>query len=120
MPSQQEIMEQLALLRELTRSTGILHEAQKLQLDYWVRVVVDDATGHYIEAKLEGAGRQVTYVVTTSNAKKKKTKKKLQALQKKLATLDEYVKVLLGRDVTVQVKIDGKLVGEFGPNDCSS
>lgn len=56
-----ESWEQLALLRELTKSTGVIHEAQILQLKTWGWVAVQRCYAKKTVIELDVESRRVTY-----------------------------------------------------------
>lgn len=47
------VHEQLLLLRDMTERTGVLHEAQKLQLSIWPRVAIAHCQVSEVEPKIE-------------------------------------------------------------------
>ncbi len=105
----EEFGEQLRLLQEVTKTTGVLHEAQRIQLDYWIRVVLDKAKNHTLILDLTGPHKSITFDVVT--------KGKQKDLESRLRPLDEWVKWLLGDHIAVRVKINGDLVWEQGPRE---
>jgi hypothetical protein len=109
-----EVMQQLGMLRNLTNTMGIIHEAQKLQLDYWIRICVDDSIDHVIVPDLNATEKLigVTFDVTCSKPPKGKKKEKIK---QKLAIMNQWVKTLLGPDMIFRVKLHGQLLVEFGP-----
>ena len=108
----QDVKEQLGLLRELTRRTGVLHEAQVLQLSYWVRIMVDNSTDAVILPELDVNDQlaAITFDVTTEGRDRPITE-----LRERLVHLDEHVKFLLGSQIATKVKLNGKLMVEYGP-----
>lgn len=105
--SNEDVVEQLYLLKDLTKRTGILHEVQRMQLDYWIRIVLDKAIDHTLMLELLGESRSVTFDV--------KTKGRQKDIEIRLKPLTEWVKWLLGDDLTVKVRIGGELVWQEGP-----
>jgi hypothetical protein len=105
-------------LRALTETTGVLHEAQKLQLQMWGPMLLPHAADIEVGVQLpwtenEGLPTQLEHDVriiefrvieTTGRAPKN--------LQKRLKTLDEWVKRLLGSRFAVRVLVRGKLIFE--------
>lgn len=47
------VHEQLLLLRDMTQRTGVLHEAQKLQLSIWPRIAIAHCHVSEVEPKIE-------------------------------------------------------------------
>ena len=97
MPEANEWSEQIAVLRELTRTTNALHEAQVLQLKYWGQLVLDGAAkpGEWtIEVDFDE--RSVSYMV----AKKVRFPK---ATPGRLVALARFVEDLLGNGWAVKV-----------------
>lgn len=88
--------EQLALLKEMLASRGILHEAQVLQLKIWPLIAMEHATSSetrfYFDEKL------VVFVV-----KVPKKAKEPKDMKVRLEKLTESVKWLLGDEYNVEV-----------------
>ena len=94
--------EQLLTLRALTATTGVIHEAQVLQLKMWGGVAFA-AYGKW-EANLDGDSKTVTYTLT----RKKPLPKKNAAPA--IAALDRSIHWLLGDDWGLKVKQSSKLI----------
>ncbi len=93
-------LEQLMVLREMTRTTGILHEAQVLQLKYYP-LILTHATRSEFHYDFENA-------IVIFNLKETKGSKPKQ-WTKRMETLAEYTQTLLGKEYTIQVKLKGEL-----------
>jgi hypothetical protein len=92
-------LEQILLLRGLTKTTGILHEAQLLQLKLWPMVMISHATSS--EAVFSYDDKSVVFNVATKGPKPKD-------LDKRLECLDDSVKMLFGDEYLVVVYLNGK------------
>lgn len=94
---------QLMALRALTATTGVIHEAQKLNLQQWGAL----AFGHVgkWEARVDVASKTVTY-------KFKRRGRRPQDLAHLVAGLVRSVHWLLGLDWGVRVQENGKLIFE--------
>lgn len=90
-----DIKEQLILLKSLTNQTGILHEAQVMQLKYWF-IGLTNASKFTIGFDPEKA--KIIYKVSEIKGKPPKD------IDKNLNTLTEYVKFLLGNKYSVEVE----------------
>lgn len=95
-------------LREMTRTTGILHEAQVLQLKYWPLL----AATH---AKTAVPQVDVTKKICDFQIRLNKDIKPPADYDARLQKLDEAVKWLLGGDWTVRIKIKNKIMFRSGP-----
>ena len=97
--------EQLLILRDLFRMSGALHEAQKVQLQLWPRVFIENSisaeTFIKFTPELPNAPRTVTVKVKTVGPNKKD-------LAKNLVRFDQCIKFLLGTDFDVTVEYGGK------------
>lgn len=95
--------EQLLLLRDVTARTGILHEAQILQLKYYPLI-----TTHAInsEIKFDFEGSKIIFNLTQTKGIKPKD------FEKRLTILSRYTKQLLGEEYRVIVYLKGKKVFE--------
>jgi hypothetical protein len=89
---------QLMMLRGLTKTTGMLHEAQVLQLKHWPRIAIPHST--YSEFGFSHEKHVVEFRVKTKG-------KAPKDLKLRLGGLAESVRDLLGPEYTVRVK-DGK------------
>lgn len=105
--------DQLMALRAVTQTTGVLHEAQVLQLRYWPRIALPHSTSCEIayfqkeKDEVTGALTQrptIEFRVVLGKAKPPKD------LKKRLAGLSRSVKDLLGPDFTVRVKTGKKTI----------
>lgn len=93
-----DVQKQLMMLRGLTKTTGMLHEAQVLQLKHWPRIAIPHST--YSEFAFSHEKHLVEFRI--------KTKGKAPGdLKLRLGGLTESVRDLLGPEYTVRIK-DGK------------
>lgn len=96
--------EQLLLLRDQTRRTDALHEAQVLQLKCWPRVLFDTSTAS--QFAIDFAKKRIVFTVTTSRKKRPKGDIEFRLGPKRAAeALNEYTKLLLGSDWDVDIKV---------------
>lgn len=86
--SETELESKLALLRTLTETTGVLHEAQVLQLKYWPWILFTHIADSVAEVDLER--RTVNFRLTIGDDDPP------QDLDKRYRVMDEWVKSLLG------------------------
>lgn len=96
MPS--DAWEQLCWLRDMTRRTGMLHDAQILQMKMWPRVLFEGCSKS--QASVDVDSRSVVYEVHLKAAGKKQ-----EALAE---TLSDYTKNLLGSEWAVSVQVTAK------------
>lgn len=106
--------EQLMVLRAMTETTGVLHEAQILQLRYWplaafphvssVTIAYDTGRNH----DGEDSGKRVMEFRVKVDPKKRAPKN----IKKRFEVLDQSVKDLLGPTWTVRVKAGNKKLFE--------
>lgn len=101
--TEQEIKDQLKVLKGLTVTTGIIHDAQKLQLEMWP-LVIFEASGCTVKINTEKQFVEVLLVL-----KKKPSKKKYETGTE---VLTQWVRNILW-DNTV-VKVNFKEVGDVG------
>ncbi len=101
--------EQLLALRDLTKRTGALHEAQVLQLKLWPRIVFQASTSAKFDVNIEKF--QVTFNITNGKLPKLPSK---QVISPAVArqTLNEWVKFLLGPEWAVVMKVKEKATGK--------
>ncbi len=103
--------EQLMVLRAATATTGVLHEAQVMQMRRWGPLAfqhadeIEFAVGIYDDEKTKVKTRLVEYRV-------KATKPAAKNMPKLMAGLCRSVKALLGPEFTVVVKVNGKAIFE--------
>lgn len=100
-----EVKEQIGVLRELTRVTQVLHEAQVLQLQIWPRIVLDGVKDFEIQAVLEPGSRSLTFDVRSDASEQP-----LEVTRMRLDHLSSWVKWLLGDDVRMRCRLNGVLV----------
>ncbi len=93
--------EQLMLLRNLTKTTGLLHDAQLLQLKMWSLVFSSHVSS--CEMHIDQEKQQIDFHL--------KTKGRTPAdFQERCGHLVEWVQKLLGGEWLVRIKIREKLV----------
>lgn len=92
--------DQLKELRVVTGQIGVLHEAQKLQLQYWPYVAAPHATHYETHCNLKD--KEIHFIL------KVKKKKAPKDYKDRLVALDRSVKDMLGKDWLVTVKENGK------------
>ncbi len=91
--------EQLLLLKGMTAVTGILHEAQVMQLKYWPLMLT-----HAIKADFSYNfdNKEVIFNLAETEGRTPKD------FKKKLGLLAKYTKTLLGDDYRIAVKLNNK------------
>lgn len=97
--------QQLLLLRDLFRTTGVLHDAQHLQLRYLPRVCISHSTYSEVHIRFTPGAQKSPRVVTV---KVQVAGKEPRTLKKSLAKLDQTIKFLLGEDFEVVVEYGNK------------
>lgn len=100
-PSQRQ---QLQMLREMTRMTGALHEAQVLQLKMWPLMLFPWVSIKGVEFTWSVEQKVVTYTLSTMPGRKANEKQ----LQERTGVLNEWLHELLGDEWRVAVTIKGK------------
>ncbi len=112
------IWEALLGLRALTETTGVIHDAQKVQLQFWGPMLLPHAKDIEVGIRLPWVENEGTPEMVAHNERVvefrvvQTTKKAPKNLQKRLKTLNEWVKRLLGSAFTVRVLVRGKLIYE--------
>ncbi len=96
-----DLLDQLSVLREMTRRTGILHEAQILQLQWWPWVVIPHCKDFQIEFSHDN--KILQYVIKTKGKPPTKYKKRLEYLA-------NWVKELLGHEYDCRIVENGKVI----------
>jgi hypothetical protein len=97
----QRQLEEMAMLKALTATTGVVHEAQKLQLRMWGAIAFGHTTW---EADIDVGGKTVIY-------KLKKAKQPKQLVHY-IAALDRSIHWLFGDDWGLRVKEGTKALYE--------
>jgi hypothetical protein len=97
----QEFGEQLLLLRSMTERTGILHEAQLLQLKMYPIAMITNSKSAEIKVDIEG--KVIDFFL-------KLDKKKNAELEIQCERVSEAVKWLLGPDWLVRVRVRDKVI----------
>jgi hypothetical protein len=100
--------QQLQMLKEQTRLTGALHDAQVLQLKMWPLVVFDRAQGSRFTWDPE---KKVVVFMLDMPTKGKE--QKLAWWEERVKVLNGWVQVLLGEDWYIEVKVTGKKSREY-------
>jgi hypothetical protein len=99
--------DQLKVLKAMTKTTGILHHAQIVQLKYWPRVVFPHSTA-----------AEVVYYEKTDTVKPviefrlvlgKKTKAP-KDMKKRMSVLGGWVRELLGDEFGTKIKVGSKII----------
>lgn len=98
--------QQLALLREQTRLTGALHEAQVLQLKMWPLVAFDIAVAS--QFTWDPDKKVVTFTIDVLKAKPT-----LDWWKPRVEALNGWVQTLLGDEWCIEVKTSGKSPKSF-------
>lgn len=94
--------QQIQMLKEQTRLTGALHDAQVLQLKMWPLVVFDQALTSSFSWDPEK--KNVIFNITYP----KKGVQKLAFWKERVTVLNGWVQTLLGGEWAIQVKCGGK------------
>lgn len=94
MTSESEMSQELLSLRDLTRRTGILHEAQVVNLKYWPYVLFNISDHQILPDDLR---RVLTFNVKFS-------KKKPKNIKDLCRTLEQWCWALLGKEYMVRVR----------------
>ncbi len=104
MSSEMSVQEQILALKMMTAQTGVLHEAQVLQLKLWPWTVFPkEITSYEIGVQPDPDKKYLEYRMIGHD--------KIKALPKKgVVLLQSWVKNLLGQDWTVVVKFNGSEV----------
>jgi hypothetical protein len=97
----EQIAEQLMLLRDITKRTGILHDAQVLQLKMWPLILLPFSKS--AKAKIDTTKYEITFEVDVHGKLPKDA-------DTHFGRLNEAVKWLLGKEWLVRVKVRGKQV----------
>lgn len=116
--AEKKIWDELLALKAVTETTGVLHDAQRFQLQMWGPLMLKHARKIDVGVSLpwvehDGTPDEVLHedrvvefrVVSVGGPKPRD-------LKKRIATLDKWVKKLLGDRFTVRVVVRGKLIFE--------
>ena len=98
--------EQLLALRALTRATGVLHEAQILQMKLWPFVLFPKHKVKY-ELSIDQDAKRVIYSMLLPE-----TPKPPKDSQKALKGLEEVLQWLLGTEWLLEVQVDVAVKGK--------
>lgn len=93
---------QLLLLRDLTARTGLLHDAQRLQLRMWPIVLFTHAKK--CEERVNIQDKEVDFIILQTKGKPP------EDMEKRFASLNEWTKWLLGPDWLIRVKLRDKMI----------
>lgn len=99
-PVEIKLHQQIGMLRDMTRRTGAIHEAQVLQLRMWPRLFAGSTSS---ETKVDAEKKIVTYEVSGKISKSAKNKRLINELNR-------WTKELLWAETTVIIKFNGKVV----------
>lgn len=110
MATQQEIMEQLALLKYNTQITGTIHEAQAQHLRAWPYLFFMESSPGEIKVSVDFNREMVIYKVKTSKGKISKERRK--EIVGNLPNLYRWINDLLGEEWGIQVEFRGKNIYE--------
>jgi hypothetical protein len=111
--SEQDVRAQLLVLRDLFRMSGIVHEAQRLQLQLLPRVVIAHSVKSEAMIKFTPEKPDAERYVRIKVQVKGKEPKNLSTA---LKHLDEWVKFIVGSDFEVRIEYgDKKYVGKAKP-----
>lgn len=107
---QTEVMEQLYLLRDQSLTTGLLFEAQRVNLDYWIWIALPNITEHELIVFPEVSPnrpmeRSVSYKIKAKGSNP-------PDLEARLSLVSDWVQTLLGLDVVVRYTINDVKVYE--------
>lgn len=97
-------LEQLLMLKDLTAKTGVLHEAQCLQLRYWPLVLTHATKANVYYSYKD---KEVIFDLIETTGKPHKD------LAKRLKLLAKFTKELLGDEYSVAVELKGKRLNSF-------
>lgn len=97
-----QVIEQIISLKDLTKRTGALHEAQINQLRIWFQLLFDDIDPTTSTFTWDVDLQQVTYLLKT------KIKRYLSLKQKELLILLNSIKFLLGEEWSLLFIVNGK------------
>lgn len=99
MDSELALQEQLLMLKDMTNRTGVMHEAQVIQLKYWFFMLFPEVDK--FEIMFDPDKSTLTYkVLSVKNAEEYSNNKNFNILS-------EYIKFLLGTRYTLRVE-DGR------------
>lgn len=98
-----EKLEQLLLLKNLTKKTGMLHEAQLAQLKAWPLALTH---AYKCQIVFDYESKNLTYILSELNGRKPKD------FLKRMAMLSKWTKQLLGDEYLVTVKSEKKVFFE--------
>lgn len=97
MISEQEMMDQLLTLKGMTIRTGIIHEAQVLQLQLWPLVLFKDALTS--SADIDPKTKNITFKIFTN---KKPNKKEFKTANDRLI---DWCRFILWDETSINIKI---------------
>lgn len=98
--------EQLMLLRDLTRRTGAIHDAQVFQMKWWPMMLFTHAKK--CEAQVDVEKQQVDYIILTTDGKAPSD------MEERMKALCEWTHWLLGDEYVVRVKERKKMLHRSG------
>lgn len=103
--AQASVRQQLQMLKEQTRLTGALHEAQVLQLKNWPLVVFQDASGS--EFTWDPDKKYVAFVVKIPPRCPSRLRSEAW-WKKRVGALNQWVQELLGDEWYIKVRVGKK------------
>jgi hypothetical protein len=111
-----KIWQELLALKALTETTGVIHEAQKFQLQCWAQLIFPHGDNIEIGIQLpwtehEGTPAEIHHDIRAVEFRVWKTAgKPPKDLTKRLKALDGWVKRLLGDRFEVRAAVKGKVI----------
>lgn len=118
MSDEKNVREQVLALKQITETTGVLHEAQLTQLKIWGPVLIAHAKDMEIGVALpwtenEGTDKEVYHDDRVVEFRVKSIRgKPPKNLKKRLKILDGSIKDLLGDRFVTRVTLKGKVIFE--------
>src|ERR1700722_4114687 len=100
-PKEKEILEELAILREVTRNTGALHEIQVKHLKLYSVIISDKITK--TEIKYNFAKKEIIFELMLKSKIKQDSEKRFQSLS-------QWTQDLLGTEYKIFIVIKNKIV----------
>lgn len=100
--------EQLILLRNITATMGVLHEAQVLQLKWWPLTLFTHA--RKCEERINIERKEIDFVILQTKGQPPKD------IKKRYEAIVEWTKWLLGSEWTVRIRLRDKLLHREGPS----
>lgn len=109
-------MEDLAMMRDLTRMTGAITNVQKKQLDMWPRVILGaDNVKVSVDTKEHVIDVDVSNVDFKGICAASPNESPVDAYERRMAVFNESCKFLLGEEYTVNISMKGQSLKVFHP-----